>query len=93
VRGDVHVAVYDYEWGGKNTKICGVWFHTAFVDRPFLVFDKLSLDGAAKKKGLDPHFKLEIYLREAEGAEFDHSDADESLSESDDETTDEDEPR
>ena len=29
IRGDVNVAVYDYEWGGKNTKICGAWLDAA----------------------------------------------------------------
>ena len=60
------------------------------MDQPHLVFDKSCLDGAAKKKGLADHFKLEIYLREAEGAEY-QSDGDESMSESDDDETDEDE--
>ena len=29
IRGDVNVAVYDYEGGGKNTKICGAWLDAA----------------------------------------------------------------
>ena len=71
VRGDVNVTVYDYEWGGANTKICGAWFNTAFVNGSYLVFDLVALDGAAKKKGLSPHFKLEIYLREVDDDGFD----------------------
>lgn len=74
VRGDVNVTVYDYDWGGKNTKIAGVWFNTAFIDNNFLVFDKVTLDGAVKDKKhkiMSEHFKLEVYLREADPSEYD----------------------
>ena len=61
----------------------------AFVDHTHLIFDKACLDAAAKKKGLADHFKLEIYLREAEGAEYDPSGDSGISDESDTDTEDE----
>ena len=45
-------------------------FNTAFVDGSHLVFEASALDGAAKRRGLSPHFKLEVYLREVAADEF-----------------------
>ncbi|KAH8050711.1 phosphatase [Aureococcus anophagefferens] len=77
VRGNVNVGIYDYDWGGKNEKICSVWFNTAFVDSNYLLFDKPVLDGAVKDRKdrvSSRHFKLEIYLQEVDAALYDDRD-------------------
>ena len=77
VRGNVNVSCFDYDWGGKNVKICGAWFNTAFVEHNHLIFDKPVLDHAVKDKKhkvCSEHFKLEIYLQEVDPALYDDAD-------------------
>ena len=68
VRGDVHVTLYDFDWGEKDDKLAGVWFHTRFITRPFLVFERSVIDHAVKDKHhkiFRPEFRMEIFLQRA----------------------------
>jgi len=50
-----------------------LWFHTAFIERNFLVFDKVVVDKACKDKHcrtFDAQFKVEVYLHRVDDREF-----------------------
>ena len=53
--------------------MCHLWFHTAFIERNFLVFDKVVVDKACKDKHcrtFDAQFKVEVYLHRVDDREF-----------------------
>jgi hypothetical protein len=72
VRGDVKIVLFDQDQY-QDDKMCHFWFHTAFVERNFLVFDKSVIDKATKDKHcrtFDANFKVEIYLHRVDDREF-----------------------
>ena len=48
VKGDVKIVFFDHDQYSQDDKMCHLWFHTAFVERNFLVFDKSVVDKACK---------------------------------------------
>ena len=74
VRGDVNIVLTDMDDIGDDDLMCSFWFNTAFVDRPYLVLDKSTIDGANKDKHnklFSKNFKIELYLEEVPDAWFD----------------------
>lgn len=68
VRGDVNFCLFDRSLA-SDENICQVWFHTAFVEKNFLVFKKSVIDRARndrKNKYFDENFSIEIYLHRVE---------------------------
>jgi len=68
VMGDVKLQFYHKD--RYNTeKMFQLWFHTAFIENNYLVFEKSVLDKACKDKDhkrFDNSFKLEIFLHKVD---------------------------
>jgi phosphatidylinositol-3,4,5-trisphosphate 3-phosphatase/dual-specificity protein phosphatase PTEN len=76
VRGNVNIVLTDMDDIGEDDLMCSFWFNTAFVDRPYLVLDKSTIDGANKDKHnklFSKNFKLELYLEEVPDSWYDPS--------------------
>ena len=79
IRGDTKIVFFDWDQLSNDDKMCHLWFHTAFVERNFLVFDKSVIDKACKDKHcrtFDSNFKIEIYLHRVDDKEFSFSNLD-----------------
>lgn len=64
---------FDHDQYSKDDKMFHLWFHTAFIERNFLVFDKVVVDKACKDKHcrtFDAQFKVEVYLHRVDDREF-----------------------
>jgi phosphatidylinositol-3,4,5-trisphosphate 3-phosphatase/dual-specificity protein phosphatase PTEN len=48
VRGNVRVAFFDADVSHTDDKMCHFWFHTAFVDANYLLFERVVIDKAVK---------------------------------------------
>lgn len=84
VRGDVKLMFYDEDRLNKDDKMCSVWFHTAFVERNFLVFHREVVDGACKDKSckhFDSEFQLQVFLHRVDDADFTYGDVEDDESE------------
>ena len=65
VKGDVKLIFYDRDQYGSDDKMFHLWFHTAFVEENYLMFEKVVVDKACKDKNhrtFDEGFKVEIFL-------------------------------
>ena len=65
VKGDVKLIFYDRDQYGSDDKMFHLWFHTAFVEENYLMFEKVVIDKACKDKNhrtFDEGFKVEIFL-------------------------------
>ena len=77
VRGDVKIIFYDQDQYSADDKMFHLWFHTAFVERNYLVFEKSVIDKACKDKSekcFDKDFKVEIFLHRVSDDHFDIED-------------------
>lgn len=68
VSGDVNISLFDKSVASDDN-ICQVWFHTAFIEKNYLVFEKSVVDRARNdrsNKYFDPKFRIEVYLHRVE---------------------------
>jgi len=96
VKGDVKIVLFDQDQYSQDDKMCHLWFHTAFVERNFLVFDKSVIDKAVKDKHcrtFDSNFKIEIYLHRIDDNQFSFETLDDDGETRSDTDTDTDEDR
>uniref|UniRef100_A0A7S1TU70 Phosphatidylinositol 3,4,5-trisphosphate 3-phosphatase and dual-specificity protein phosphatase PTEN n=1 Tax=Phaeomonas parva TaxID=124430 RepID=A0A7S1TU70_9STRA len=81
VRGDTKLMFMDEDYLNKDDKMFSVWFHTAFIDRNYLVFHKDVCDKACKdkqNKHFPKGFQLQVFLHRVDdgGLDFDDDDDD-----------------
>lgn len=64
VRNDVSITIFDKD-DDESEKMCKVWFHTAFIDSNYLVFEKEFTDKAVfdkKHRLFSKDFRIELFL-------------------------------